>query len=110
MLDIGNAGPTIIEDYWAQARGLRKKLSRGEQRGSQKLSKGAVGIGPFVRDDETVSYLGPAERGSEFTRSVAAIAGEPLLSRFDAVYDYGHQTVWLNPLQNVGPHSFEKRP
>lgn len=110
MLDIGNAGPTIIEDYWAAAHGLRAKLSRGEQRGSQWISKGTVAIGPFHLGDETVSYLGPAERGSEYTRSVAAIAGEPLLSRFDAVYDYGHQTVWLNPLDDVDPHSFEKRP
>lgn len=110
MLDIGNAGPTIIEDYWAEAHNLRPKLSQGEKKGSQTISKGAIGIGPFRLRDETVSYLGPAERGSEYTRSVAAIAGEPLLSRFDAVYDYGHQTVWLNPLGDVGPHSFEKRP
>lgn len=110
MLDTGNAGPTIIEDYFASAHGLRAKLSRGEKKGSQWISKGVVGIGPFGLADETVSYVGTAERGSEFTRSVAAIAGEPLLSRFDAVYDYGHQTVWLNPLGDVGPHSFDKRP
>ena len=110
MLDIGNAGPTIIEDYFAEAHGLRAQLSKGEKKGSQWISKGAVAIGPFRLGDETVSYLGPAERGSEYTRSVAAIAGEPLLSRFDAVYDYGYQTVWLNPLGDVGPHSFEKRP
>lgn len=110
MLDIGNAGATIIEDFWAAAHGLRANLSQGEQRGSQWFSKGTVGIGPFKLDNETVSYFGPAERGSEYTRSVAAVAGEPLLSRFDAVYDYGHETVWLDPLQNVGQHSFEKGP
>jgi hypothetical protein len=110
MLDIGNAGATIIEDYWAAQHGLRARLARGAPQGSAKLSPGAVALGPFRLKDETVTYLGPAERGSEFTRSVAAIAGEPLLSRFNAVYDYGHQTVWLQPLPEMQPVPFQKRP
>ena len=109
MLDIGNAGPTIIEDVWASAHGFRPRLARGTPRGEAKLSAGSVGVGPFVLDGETVQYFGPAERGSEYTRSVAAILGEPLLSRFNAIYDYGRGKVWLDPLPDVKPLTFEKR-
>jgi Aspartyl protease len=110
MLDTGNAGPTIIEAYWASQNGLSANLARGEPRGSAKLSKGIVSLGPFVLRDETISYYGSAERGSENTRSIAAVIGEPLLTRFNAVYDYGHRAVWLDPLPDVPPVSFEKRP
>ena len=109
MLDIGNAGPTIIEDYWASAHGFRPMLASGTPRGDAKLSKGSVGIGRFILDGETVEYFGPVERGSEYTRSIAAVLGEPLLSRFNAVYDYGRGKVWLDPLPEVKPLSFEKR-
>jgi hypothetical protein len=110
MLDIGNSDATIIEDDWAARHGLRAKLAAGEPRGWAKFSTGTIAIGPFTLSDETVAYVGPAERGSEFTRSVAAIAGEPLLSRFNAVYDYGHQKVWLDALPDVPPVSFQKQP
>jgi hypothetical protein len=110
MLDIGNAGPTIIEDYWAAQHGFRSRLAAGTPRGDAKLSIGSVGVGPFVLDGETVEYFGPAERGSEYTRSIAAVLGEPLLSRFNAVYDYGRGKVWLEPLPDVQPLTFERRP
>jgi hypothetical protein len=110
MLDIGNAGPTIIEDYWASEHGLAAALSKGTPDGSSKLSKGTIGIGPFRLTDEKVRYFGSAERGSEYTRSVAAIAGEPLLSRFNAVYDYRQETVWFDPLARRPAVSVEKRP
>lgn len=110
MLDIGNAGPTIIEDYWATQNGLTAALSKGTPNGSSKLSKGRISIGPFSLADESVRYFGSAERGSEYTRSVAAIAGEPLLSRFNAVYDYERQTVWLEPVASDSAVSFEKSP
>ena len=105
MLDIGNAGGTIIEDYWASRHGLRPRLSNGLLKGSAWLSAGTVGVGPFSLTGESVRYFGPAERGSEYTWSVAAILGEPLLSRFNAVYDYDRQTVWLDPLPEVKPLS-----
>jgi hypothetical protein len=109
MLDIGNAGPTIIEDYWAAQHGFKSKLAGGAPRGDAKLSTGSIGVGPFVLGGETVEYFGPTERGSEYTRSVAAVLGEPLLSRFNAVYDYGRGKVWLELLPDVKPLSFEKR-
>ena len=108
MLDIGNAGATIIEDYWAAKHGLTQRLAKGTPRGSAKLSRGTVGIGPFALRSETVAYYGRGERGSEYTRSVAAIAGEPLLSRFNAVYDYRRNAVWLDPISDAQPLSFEK--
>jgi hypothetical protein len=110
MLDIGNAGPTIIEDDWAGKHGFRARLAKGVPRKSSKLSKGAVRLGPFELRDETVAYFGPAERGSEFTRSIAGIIGEPLLSRFNAVYDYSRSTVWLDPLPGAGPVLFDAEP
>jgi hypothetical protein len=106
MLDTGNAGPTIIEDYWARLLGLSAALDKGVPRGNIKVSIGAVGVGPFRLRDELVSFYGPAERGSEYSRAVAGVYGEPLLSRFNATYDYSRSTVWLDPLPDVGPLAF----
>jgi hypothetical protein len=98
MLDTGNAGATIVEDFWAQAHGLTEGLKRGLPLAGAALSRGEVGIGPFALAGETVSYYGPAERGSEYTRAVAGVYGQPLLSRFNATYDYRRGKVWLEPL------------
>ena len=98
MLDIGNAGSTIIEHYWAQQHGLVARLAGGTKVDDEWLSTGNVAVGPFTLRNMKVAYFGKPERGSESTHSIAAIAGEPLLSRFNAVYDYARQTVWLDPL------------
>lgn len=110
MLDIGNAGPTIIEDYWARRHGFIPGLTRTKPKDSEWLSTGTVGLGPFRLSNVSISYFGEGERGSESTHSIAGIFGEPLLSRFNAVYDYGRQTVWLEPLVGPPAISFEKRP
>ena len=107
MLDIGNASPTIVEHSWAAKHGLVPELSRGVPRGSAKLSNGRVAIGPFELSGESIVYFGPAERGSEHTQSVALMVGEPLLSRFNATYDYGRSKVWLEPLPEVPALSFD---
>lgn len=109
MLDIGNAGPTIVEHFWAARHGFVPALSAGRPRGSAKLSQGRVSLGPFTLRHEPVVYFGPAERGSEHTQSVALMVGEPLLSRFNATYDYGRQVVWLEPLAEMPPVSVDKR-
>jgi hypothetical protein len=101
MLDIGNAGSTIIEHFWAKQQGLTSRLLSGTRIDSEWLSEGDVSLGPFRLKRVKVAYFGKSERGSESTRSVAAIAGEPLLSRFDAIYDYGHQTVWLEAIPEI---------
>jgi hypothetical protein len=108
MLDTGNAGPTIIEDYWAVPRGLTTELNKGVARGATKVTHGSVGVGPFDLNDELVSYYGPAERGSEYSRAVAGIYGEPLLSRFKSTYDYSGGVVWLEPLPEVKPQPFDR--
>lgn len=108
MLDTGNAGPTIIEDYWARQLGLTPTLDKGAPRGDTKVSKGRIGLGPLQLQDELVSYYGPAERGSEYSRAVAGVYGEPLLSRFKSTYDYSRYMVWLEPLPGVGPLPFDR--
>jgi hypothetical protein len=109
MLDIGNAGSTIIEHNWAARHGLASKLASGTPIDSEWLSTGTVSLGPFTLSNAKVAYFGPSDRGSESTRSVAAIAGEPLLSRFNAVYDYGRRTVWLKLLPEAPSQSSEQR-
>ena len=108
MLDTGNAGPTIIEDFWAGPLGITPQLNKGVQRGSTKISRASVGVGPFDLTQELVSYYGPAERGSEYTRAVAGIYGEPLLSRFKSTYDYSRNAVWLEPLPEMKPQPFDR--
>lgn len=102
MLDTGNAGATIIEDFWAQAHGLTEGLKRGMSLSGVTFSRGDVSIGSFTLPGESVSYFGPAERGSEYSRAVAGVYGEPLLSRFRSTYDYRRKTVWLDPLPEIG--------
>jgi S1-C subfamily serine protease len=108
MLDTGNAGATIIEDYWAAPLGLTAGLAKGSPRGDARYSSGTIGLGPFTLPGEVVSYYGPAERGSEYTRAVAGIYGEPLLSRFDAAYDYSRGLVWLDPVAEAQPVPFDR--
>ncbi|HEX6660853.1 MAG TPA: PDZ domain-containing protein, partial [Sphingomicrobium sp.] len=108
MLDTGNAGPTIIEDFWARPLGLSAVLDKGVPRGDTKVSIGPVGLASTELHDELVSYYGPAERGSEYSRSVAGVYGEPLLSRFNATYDYSRGTVWLDLLPEVRPLPFDR--
>ncbi len=108
MLDTGNAGSTIVEDFWAQKNGLVKQLSAGPSDGEVRYTSGAVTIGSTRLAGETMAYYGPAERGSEYTRSVAAILGEPLLSRLDAVYDYARGLVWLAPVDGVLARPFDR--
>ena len=108
MLDAGNAGATIVEDFWARKNDLAQRLGKGLSDGEVRYSSGEVQVGPMSLAGETLSYYGPAERGSEYNRSVAAILGEPLLSRFDAVYDYARNLVWMNPVNGIDVLPFNR--
>ncbi|HEY7007113.1 MAG TPA: PDZ domain-containing protein, partial [Sphingomicrobium sp.] len=46
-------------------------------------------------------------RGSEYSRAVAGVYGEPLLSRFRSTYDYSRYRVWLDPLPDAPPLPFD---
>jgi hypothetical protein len=109
MLDTGNAGPTIIEQFWAEQTGLAPALAAAlPVADGVTLATGEVRIGPFRLPGEVVSDYGPAERGSEHTRAVAGVLGEPLLSRFDATYDYARKTVWFSPVAGLGPLPYNR--
>lgn len=109
MVDTGDAGSTIIEQFWAQqqevARFFDTALSLG---GDVKLALGEVTLGPFRAGNEIVSFYGAQPRGSEHTRSVAAVVGEPLLSRFNLKFDYAHRSLWLMPVDGIGPVPFNR--
>ena len=108
MLDTGNAGATIVEDFWARKNGLTAQLGAGVSDGEVRYSTGKMTVGPASLADETLSTYGPAERGSEYTRSAAAILGEPLLSRFDAVYDYSRNIVFMNQISGISRLAFNR--
>jgi S1-C subfamily serine protease len=55
-----------------------------------------------------VSWYGAQARGSEHTRSVAAVVGEPLVSRFDLKFDYVHGRLWMRPVDGRGPVPFNR--
>jgi hypothetical protein len=115
-LDSGDAGPAIIEGYWAQENNLAEFLSRGlPWAGSgvggdygEKLSRSDITVGPIKIPHEVVSYAGLIERGSESTRLQAGVIGESSLYRFDMVYDYAREQVWIDPKTNVPPHPFNR--
>jgi hypothetical protein len=102
-IDSGNAGPTIIEGYWAHAHGLDATLSKGLQwaagsgaSGYQEwLSRGDLELGSIRLPHQIVSYVGQPTRGSESTQLQAGLAGEWALHCFDTTYDYRHGIVWV---------------
>jgi hypothetical protein len=108
MLDIGNAGPTIIEEPWAEPRGLARRFETAPRLGDIALGRGRIAIGPFSLPNEVVSYYGRVPLGSESTHAVAGVLGEPLLSRFDATYDLARKTLWLSPAPGVGLKPFNR--
>jgi hypothetical protein len=115
-LDSGDAGPAIIEGFWAQEHGLAERLSRGlDWSGSgvggeykEVLTRGDFTLGPIALPHEVVSYVGLVERGSESTRMQAGVIGESSLYRFDMTYDYGHQRVWISPNPKVPARAFNR--
>jgi hypothetical protein len=109
MLDSGNAGPTIIEHTWAGQAGLLPRLAGGVGAGRGVLTScGTLDLGPVRLETETVSYYGPAERGSEFARGVAGVVGEPTLSPFNMTYDYSTNRVWLEPAKGLARRPFNR--
>lgn len=110
-LDVGNAGPAIVEGHFAQANGLEPRLTRGlTSKGcgvggcySDTLTRGTISLGPFQLPGEVVSYSGPMKRGAEATVSTAVNVGEPVLNRFDMTFEYAYDRLCLTPLPERGP-------
>jgi hypothetical protein len=115
-LDSGNAGPTIIEGYWAKENGLADFLARGlGWAGSGiggdyniKLSRGDVVLGSIKLPHDVVSYAGLMPRGSESTHLQAGVVGESSLYRFDMVYDYAREQVWIDPKTDIPLRPFNR--
>ena len=113
-IDSGNAGPTIVEGYWAHAHGLDNKLSGGlpwtagsGAGGYQEwLSRGDLELGPLRLPHQIVSYVGQPARGAESTHLQAGLAGEWALHCFDTTYDYAHGVVWVGPRQDCADLPF----
>jgi hypothetical protein len=115
-LDTGDAGPAIIEGYWAKKNGLADSLTHGVLAAGSgiggdykiKLSRGDIALGSLKLPHEVVSYAGLMERGSESTRLQAGVVGESSLYRFDMTYDYGHEKVWIDPNTDVPLRPFNR--
>jgi hypothetical protein len=109
MIDTGDAGSTIVEQVWAEQQGVAKSFDSALILGGNvKFALAEVRLGPFRASNEVVSYYGAQRRGSEHTQSVAAVLGELLLSRFDLKFDYAHRRIWMKPVDNRGPVSFNR--
>jgi hypothetical protein len=76
--------------------------------GNARLVQANLVLGPFRISNEVLSYYGAQPRGSEHTRSVAAITGEPLLSRFDLRFDYARGRLWMKALPTADPVPFNR--
>ena len=102
-IDSGNAGPTIIEGYWAHAHGLDVTLAKGLQRTAgtgasayqEWLSRGDLELGSIKLPHQMISYVGEPARGSESTQLQAGVAGEWALRCFDMTYDYARRIIWV---------------
>jgi aspartyl protease/PDZ domain-containing protein len=115
-LDSGNAGPTIVEGYWAKENGLGDFLARGLRWAGSgiggdyniKLSRGDIALGSIKLPQEVVSYAGLMQRGSESTHLQAGVVGESSLYRFDMVYDYARAQVWIDPKTDIPLRPFNR--
>jgi len=115
-LDSGDAGPAIVEGYWATQQGLDKALRHGiPWAGSsvggeygEVLTRHDLSVGPLKLPHEIVSYVGVSERGSESTHMQAGVIGESTLRRFNMTYDYGHRRVWIDPKARVPAQPFNR--
>lgn len=115
-LDSGDAGPAIVEGYWATQQGLDKRLRDGVPwAGSgvggeyeEMLTRHDLSIGPLKLPHEIVSYVGVTDRGSESTHMQAGVIGESTLRRFNMTYDYGHRQVWIDPDDKVPTQPFSR--
>jgi hypothetical protein len=108
MIDTGDAGATIIEQFWATQAGVGQFFDAALSVDDVKLALAELALGPFRLTNEMVSYYGVQPRGSEHTRTVAAVAGEPLLSRFDLMFDYAHERLWMKLLDHRSPVPFNR--
>ncbi len=115
-LDSGDAGPAIVEGYWAAQRGLDKALRRGIPWSAssvggeyaERLSRHDLSIGPLRLPHEIVSYVGEPDRGSESTHLQAGVIGESTLRRFNMTYDYGRRRVWIDPEAELPTQPFNR--
>ena len=115
-LDSGNAGPVIVEGYWAGQHGLDQRLRQGIQWAgagvggefAETLTRGDFSLGSLPLPHEIVSYVGATDRGSESTRMQAGVIGEATLRRFDMTYDYGHGRVWIDPEPKAPAQPFNR--
>jgi hypothetical protein len=115
-IDSGNAGPAIIEGYWAREHDLQSLLARGlPWAGSgiggdygEKLSRGDITLGPMKFPHEVVSYAGLMQRGSESTKLQAGVVGESSLYRYNMVYDYAREQVWIDPKTDAPYRAFNR--
>jgi len=109
MIDTGDAGSTIIEQFWAEQLGVAELFDAALSLGGEvKLALAEITLGPFRASNEVVSWYGAQARGSEHTRSVAVVVGEPLVSRFDLKFDYLHGRLWMRPVDGRGPVPFNR--
>ncbi len=115
-LDSGDAGPAIVEGYWATRQGLDEALRRGIPwwassvggEYTERLSRHDLSIGPLRLPHEIVSYVGETDRGSESTHMQAGVIGESTLRRFNMTYDYGHRRVWIDPEPKLPTQPFNR--
>ncbi len=110
-IDSGDAGPAIVEGYWAEQHGLTDRLAHGLAWSGdyqETVLRGDFTLGGLRLPGEVVSYSGLPERGSESTRMQAGVIGESTLWRFDMTYDYGHGRVWIDPDTKLAPRPFNR--
>ena len=115
-LDSGNAGPAIIEGYWAEQHELAPQLKRGIVWSGSGIggdyqsivSRGDLSIGPLQMPHEPIVYVGIVERGSESTQMQAGNVGESSLYRFDVTYDYAREQVWIDSTSAIDRRPFNR--
>ncbi len=115
-IDSGDAGPAIVEGYWAEQHGLTERLAHGLAWSGtgvggeyqETVTRGDFTLGELRLPGEVVSYSGLPERGSESTQMQAGVIGESTLWRFDMTFDYGHGRVWIDPVTKLVPRPFNR--
>jgi hypothetical protein len=99
MIDTGNASPTIVEGYWANANGLKSRFTGGINVGDGiRIARASVDVGAIHLPHEIVVSYPREDSGSESTTVEAGILSETLHERCVTSIDYAQGAMWLAPV------------
>jgi hypothetical protein len=104
-IDSGNGGDVVVFSRWAMAAGIRDRYRAGSSQAS--MGVGGTSVEYLARTEQfkigglpvtaLAARLSEATEGAFAARSEAGNLGQTVLSRFNVVFDYRREAMYLTP-------------